>query len=293
MVDLEANNVATEYQQYGYNPRFLCPGYIFPALFLITFFVLFVTFSPIDVTSKEENNARIDWHLTTCCDEQTRLFLFMFAGYFIINYALWNTVILKPMKLCAVFLHELSHATACWITGGRVGKIQVDLDEGGITHYSGGLKTFIVPAGYLGCALWGGLLVAASGSRLGSTFASGLFMSVLILTLAYSPNTIVIVLSLSFTVLTGVCIFLEWYVFDFLFLPYVTLYYGVFIGWYSLKDIYDDCVSRDLDESDAQECHKMYPICLPRLVGVQFAVVAILFQIFGLYVALVLIESTY
>ena len=42
---------------------------------------------------------------------------------------------MKPMKLIAVFVHEMSHATACWLTCGKVEGIEVHLNEGGVTKY--------------------------------------------------------------------------------------------------------------------------------------------------------------
>jgi hypothetical protein len=70
-------------------------------------------------------------------------------------------------------------------------------------------------------------------------------------------------------------------------IQYVTLFYGVFIGWYGIMDIWDDTISRTVEGSDAHACFKMWPCCLPRCVGVQFAVCAVVFQAFGLYIALV------
>lgn len=192
---------------------------------LIVCFLLFITFSPIDVTQRTNDRdlSRFDWHLQHCCDHEADLFIILFVNYFIINFLLWNSIVLKPMKLAAVFLHELSHATAAWLTGGRVGQIEVYEDEGGITHYSGGIKALIIPAGYLGCAFWGGMLVGMSGSRFGASLAAGLFMSVLILTLAYSPNAVVVGISIFFTAITAVFLWLDWYIMEFTFIQYVTL----------------------------------------------------------------------
>lgn len=41
----------------------------------------------------------------------------------------------------------MSHATACWITGGKVEGIEVYGNEGGVTKYVGGWRWFIIPAG--------------------------------------------------------------------------------------------------------------------------------------------------
>ena len=54
---------------------------------------------------------------------------------------------MKPLKLIAVFVHEFGHATACWMTGGKVTGIEVQSNEGGVTKYVGGWRWFIIPAG--------------------------------------------------------------------------------------------------------------------------------------------------
>jgi hypothetical protein len=101
----------------------------------------------------------------------------------------------------------------------------------------------------------------------------------------------VVFLSLGFSTITLLAIFIEWFVFDPI-LPYVTLFYGVFVGFYSVRDIYDDLVTRTAEGSDAQACHQLIPCCLPRCVGVQFWVLAFVFQVLGIYCALVWLVST-
>jgi hypothetical protein len=75
-------------------------------------------------------------------------------------------------------------------------------------------------------------------------------------------------------------------------LTYFALFYGVFIGWFSVRDIYDDLIVRTAEGSDAVACHKLYPCCLPRCVGVQFWLVAFVFQGVGLYIAIVWLMSS-
>jgi hypothetical protein len=75
-------------------------------------------------------------------------------------------------------------------------------------------------------------------------------------------------------------------------LNYLTLYYGVFIGAFSIFDIYDDCITRTVKGSDSHACFKLIPCCLPRLVGLQFVLVALVFQAAGVYFALVWMTSS-
>lgn len=93
-------------------------------------------------------------------------------------------------------------------------------------------------------------------------------------------------LCIGFIVLTLTVTLIDWLVFSPL-LEYVTLFYGVFIGWYGLMDIWDDTISRTVEGSDAYACFQMWPCCMPKCVGVQFALLAMCCQAAGLYLALV------
>ncbi|KAL7552206.1 hypothetical protein ACHAWF_016273 [Thalassiosira exigua] len=147
-----------------------------------------------------------DWTLSTCCGVAEVVFLCLMAGYLVAIFLLWNTIIMKPMKLVAVFVHEMGHATACWMTCGKVKGIEVYGNEGGVTKYVGGWRWFILTVAFI-----------------------------LIDRLVIHP-----------------------------FLQYLTLFYGVFIGLFSVYDIYDDLITRTVEGSDAHACHKLIPCCLLR-----------------------------
>lgn len=232
----------------------------------------------------------LEWQLSGCCGNEEIIFLSCYAGYVILFFLFQSTIVLKPMRLLAVFLHEFGHASACWVTGGSVKKIEVYQNEGGVTGYTGGCRCLVIPAGYVGCALVGGLIVAFSGSRIGSTIVAASLSASLLVSLCYKPNGTVMALSLGFASLLLACIFIEWFVFDPL-LEFVTLFFGVFIGYYAVFDIYDDLVKRTAEGSDAVACHEAYPCCFPRCVGAQFWIVAFVFQGLGLYLALVWMVS--
>lgn len=91
---------------------------------------------------------------------------------------------------------------------------------------------------------------------------------------------------IAFILITLIILLIDWLVFDPL-IQYITLFYGVFIGWYGIMDIWDDTISRTVEGSDAYACFQMWPCCMPRCVGVQFAILAICCQVGGLYFALV------
>lgn len=68
-------------------------------------------------------------------------------------------IFLYPFKLFVTTIHEACHALAARLTGGNVGMISIAPDESGLTLTSGGFRPLISSAGYLGTAIFGGLLV--------------------------------------------------------------------------------------------------------------------------------------
>ena len=78
----------------------------------------------------------------------------------------WHNPLLLPAKLLVVMFHELSHAIACWATGGSVDAIGLAANQGGVTQFRGGWQFVIANAGYVGSLLWGiGLLRASRSAR--------------------------------------------------------------------------------------------------------------------------------
>jgi len=202
-----------------------------------------------DASSVEE----LDWTLSNCCGADETMFCVLFVGFFLGNSFLWNTPLLKPMKLLAVFIHEMSHALACWLTCGEVVAINVFENEGGVTKYRGGCRCCIIPAGYVGCAFWGALFVALSGDRVASTCVASLMSFSLFISLFFAPNKVMIYLCLWFIFVTVGFILLEWFLFSPV-LHFLTLYYGVSIGTFSVYDIKDDLIVRTV-----QVTHSLFP----------------------------------
>ena len=125
----------------------------------------------------------INWDLSGCCNRDTIVFLCCYAAYSLFTMFFMNSAIVKPMKLIAIFMHEMGHASAALLTGGKVDKIEVWQNEGGVTNFRNGWKPAIIPAGYVGVSFWGGVLVALSGSKVGATVASGIFIFALLICL--------------------------------------------------------------------------------------------------------------
>lgn len=77
-------------------------------------------------------------------------------------YILWNVqqleVLVYPLRLFVTYVHEAGHALAALVTGGIVDGFTVSANGSGVAVTAGGSRAFILPAGYLGAALFGSLL---------------------------------------------------------------------------------------------------------------------------------------
>jgi Peptidase M50B-like len=76
----------------------------------------------------------------SCCNDGQSLFILFYIAFSSIAFITLRTLIAKPLRLIAVFIHEMSHASVAWLTGGEVHAIQVYHNEGGVTQYAGGWR---------------------------------------------------------------------------------------------------------------------------------------------------------
>jgi hypothetical protein len=83
------------------------------------------------------------------------------AAYLLVL-AFWALPIPNPVKLLALTFHEMSHAWAALLTGGRVFGFAIDPAGAGVTIGIGGDMFIILIAGYIGSCLWGAALHYAS-----------------------------------------------------------------------------------------------------------------------------------
>jgi hypothetical protein len=111
---------------------------------------------------------------------------FLFA---VVLFLLWDMPFLLPLKIFVVFLHELSHAIAGVLTGGKVVEIQVHANQGGHCLIAGGSRVISLAAGYLGSLLWGGLIMlGASRGRYDRLLSASIGVLTVAVTLFYVRN---------------------------------------------------------------------------------------------------------
>ena len=92
-------------------------------------------------------------------------FLGGFALYFGALWLLWDTVLIYPLKVFVVLLHEISHGAMAILTGGQIDRIVLDPYQGGACYCPGGSAFLTLSAGYLGSLAWGGLLLTLGQSK--------------------------------------------------------------------------------------------------------------------------------
>ncbi len=109
----------------------------------------------------------------------------------VIALALWRaeqfSFILYPLRLFVTFIHESGHGLAAITTGGTLHGFTVSPSGIGVATTSGGWYWLIVPAGYLGAALFGaGLFFLANSVHRTRRISGGLALLVAGMALFYT-----------------------------------------------------------------------------------------------------------
>ncbi|MDE2854507.1 MAG: M50 family metallopeptidase [Chloroflexota bacterium] len=96
--------------------------------------------------------------------------------------------LLWPVRLFVTFVHEAGHSLAALITGGQVLEFTVSPDGSGYARTAGGYTALILPAGYLGAALFGSALFFLTSRYPKWTRGLSVFLglAVIILTLLFA-----------------------------------------------------------------------------------------------------------
>lgn len=72
----------------------------------------------------------------------------------------WLGWLAYPFRLFGTFVHELSHGLAAIGTGGQFQRFSVSPDLSGLAWSAGGIRVIVSSAGYIGSAIFGGVLIA-------------------------------------------------------------------------------------------------------------------------------------
>eukprot|EP00835_Amoeboradix_gromovi_P001641 NODE_79_length_22985_cov_0.358401.p9 type:complete len:231 gc:universal NODE_79_length_22985_cov_0.358401:5575-6267(+) len=193
---------------------------------------------------------------TTPTSDQTGFLIFLGVSVFAIG-ILWHVPILKhildPFKLITVCLHEVSHAIAGLCTGAHVSSIEVTTDQGGVTKLRGGINWITLPAGYIGSAAFGALMIFSTFNNTALYVVTAFVCVCLLFVLLKASNWV----SRLITTLFIIVIILIWVFID-KGLRYFIGFLGVMSASYALWDMIDDLIANDKHESDASVFAKRY-----------------------------------
>jgi hypothetical protein len=129
-------------------------------------------------------------------------FLAGFVAYFAVLWFLWDTMVVYPLQVFVVLLHEISHGIAAVATGGSIQKILLTPDQGGACLCPGGNAFVTLSAGYLGSLAWGVvMLLIATGRTFWHRIALGAIGAIVVgMSLLYVRSAFGFVFGLGFGV---------------------------------------------------------------------------------------------
>jgi len=247
----------------------------------------------------------VDVQDSFCCSESQLMLLSNYTLYLITCILLWRSRWLRPLKLFTVFLHELGHAVAVWVTCGKVHGIEVNDDHGGVTHWSHDanrihcVSHLVLPAGYLGSAAWGGVILVCCARPASTHLIAMVLIVFLTIALGYSLlgkherrgdwtlSALCIGMLIVFVGMLGLSYSTGWRVWD-LVLTKTLLLVGTMNTLFATYDIWDDCVRRSSEHSDACKYAELLglPMATGRCVGIVWFFASFWLAAFALLLAL-------
>jgi hypothetical protein len=112
----------------------------------------------------------------------------------------WLGWVAWPFRLFGTFVHELSHGLAAIATGGDFQRFSVHADLSGLAWSAGGIRVVVSSAGYIGSAIFGGVLIWLQARGLSArTLLLGLGIAFGVLCLLFVRNAFGIIAALAIT----------------------------------------------------------------------------------------------
>jgi hypothetical protein len=116
---------------------------------------------------------------------------------------LWNTIIIKPLRLFTVFLHELGHAFMAFIFGYGIQSFKVNLNESGHTlvQSKGWFSSFMIAnGGYLGSLLFALLILYIKRTAFKKMILGAIAILLLVVSFKFSGLSFTLLYSVMFAV---------------------------------------------------------------------------------------------
>lgn len=200
---------------------------------------------------------------------------------FIVISLLWGTVVLYPLKIFVVFMHEVSHGLAAYLTGGKIVEIEINPQQGGHALTKGGNRFLILTAGYLGSLIWGGvILLMAARTHFDKAVSVLIGIGMVGITIGFGSDTFTYLFGVGFGVaLIAIGLFLPEAAND-----WILRIIGTTSCLYAILDIKSDVLDRSHLRSDARMLAELTN--LPTLFwGVVWIIIAVGLTIWFFYIA--------
>ncbi len=201
---------------------------------------------------------------------------------FIAIVLLWNTVVIYPLKIFVVFMHEVSHGLAAIATGGSIVEIEINPQQGGHALTRGGDRFWTLTAGYLGSLLWGGvILLLAARTHLDKVVSVLIGIGMVAISIGFGSALFTYLFGIGFgVVLILMGLFLPEIVND-----WILRIIGVTSCLYAILDIKSDVLDRSNLRSDARMLAEETGLFSTEIWGIIWIVIAIGLTFWFLYIA--------
>jgi hypothetical protein len=166
----------------------------------------------------------------------------------IFSIVLWNTIVIYPIKLFTVLLHEISHGIAAILTGGKIVVLEINQDLSGQCTIDGGYHLIIASSGYIGSLIFGLLFIYSAYNLKKSKWFILFTISILLFfPILYSTNLLIKFFSFGIAIL----LLLVTYKFNNSLKKYFFIFLGMVSSFYVLIDIKNDLLTSSTLNSDA------------------------------------------
>lgn len=166
----------------------------------------------------------------------------------IISVIFWDSILIYPIKLFVVLLHEISHGLAAIFTGGKVVSLEIYDNLGGKCISNGGILIIIANAGYLG-SLGFGVLMFISAYKKNFSFWVNTGLSILLI--LFAANFMAEFTGIVYTMLFALVLFLSPRFFPDIIHSYIMKFLGLISALYVVVDIKEDIITEAIRETDA------------------------------------------
>lgn len=211
--------------------------------------------------------------------QKRNLELIILASVVFFTILLWDSIVIFPIKIFTVLMHEVFHGLAAFFSGGKIVSIEVNAMLGGECITEGGIAFVITSAGYLGSLLIGSLLFISGYDKKVSLWVCTIISAILLLfTANYMKGVEGTIAALSYSVL----LYISPRYFNKTVHLYLMKIFGLISCLYVVVDMKEDLLTLNYRMTDAQMLSEITGVpailCAFIWIAISFVVIYFLFK---------------